>query len=95
MIPFAIAKAAHDALDSELSQLSATLRDIERRLALEFNCQIKGPMGLTSEPIRLNPEYRQACRAYDIAFARLRAFNGAYVKTYAKELRDERRKRGR
>lgn len=85
MTPYTVAKAVHDSLDSDVTRLGAILR--------AFPGAGSGPMGLTPDSVRLNPDYRNAKRAFDLAFARLRAFNSSYVKTYAKELRDDRRKR--
>ncbi len=52
-----------------------------------------GPMGLTPDSIRANPEYLKAKRDLDTAFASLRKFNSVFIKRFAKELREERRAR--
>lgn len=53
----------------------------------------RGNMGLPPEHVRLSPEYRAANARSKIAFARLRAFNGAFVKRFAKEMKADRAKR--
>lgn len=79
---FAAATAAGDAITKRLDTATAVLNKFP-----------KGPMGLTPEHIRTTPEYQAAKRKADQLFAELRAFNGVYVKKFAKEMREERRKR--
>ena len=76
---FAEAKAVRDALDSEVTRTGNVL-----------NTFPKGPMGLPPDAVAFSPEYRDATRQFDIAFAKLRDFNSTYVKTFAKELREDR-----
>lgn len=52
-----------------------------------------GPFGLTPDKVKVTPEYQAAKAAFDSAFARLRDFNASFVRTFARELRDERRAR--
>jgi len=55
-----------------------------------------GKMGLTPDAVKSSPKYKEAKAAYDEAFARMRAYNGVFVKKYKKELaayRDEKRSR--
>lgn len=52
-------------------------------------------MGLTPERVRSTPEWQAAKRAYELAANRLRNFNEHFVKKYAKEIRADRRARGR
>lgn len=47
----------------------------------------KGPMGLTSDAVRAMPEFVALNKAYAVAFAALRSFNGVYCKKFAKEIR--------
>jgi len=82
---FAIAKAAQAAIEQEASRAGAVLAAIPGVGT--------GPMGLTPDAVKASPEYRAAKLAYESAFARLRAFNGSYVKVYASELRAERNAR--
>lgn len=85
MSAYHIAKAAQAALMVETKNASKTLRAIPGVGS--------GAMGLTPDAVRLSPEYRAAKAAFDAAFARERAFNGRYVKQFAKEIRAERRAR--
>jgi len=82
--PFEEAKAEGSLLEKEMAEAEAVMRAFPR-----------GPMGLPPESVRLSPEYRAAKARTDRAFARLRAFNGAFVKRFAKELRAERAQRTR
>jgi hypothetical protein len=50
-----------------------------------------GPMGLTPDAIKASPEYCAAKKRFDLGFAALRHFNQTFVKTYAAEIRAERR----
>lgn len=76
---YAQAKAAADALDARLDAASAALQGFPR-----------GLMGLTPDDVKASPEWRQAKRAYDQAFAALRAFNGPFVKRFKSEIRADR-----
>jgi hypothetical protein len=49
-----------------------------------------GPMGLTPDAVRYDPDYRDAKRDYDGAFARVREFYSWYTKAFTAELRAER-----
>ncbi len=51
------------------------------------------PNGLVSEKIRVNPKYREACRAAHIAFQTLLAANTAFLKKFNKEYLSERKTR--
>lgn len=53
----------------------------------------KGAMGLTSDVYRATVEYRDAKRAYDIAFQQVRTFNTWFNRTFKKEMREDRRAR--
>lgn len=52
-----------------------------------------GPMGLTPEHIRLSPEYRAAKEAWAKAFKALQDHNRRFVKTYKREIQEERKAR--
>ena len=81
---FAEAKASAAKIETEVSAAEVALRTFP-----------VGPMGLTPDAVRVTPEYRVAKLAFDKSFAKLRAFNGAFTKTFAKEIREERRSRMR
>ncbi|MEM9524066.1 MAG: hypothetical protein AAF982_08750 [Pseudomonadota bacterium] len=46
-----------------------------------------GPMGLTPDHVKATPEWRQAKAAFHAAEAKLKKFNGAFVKTFKKEIK--------
>ena len=77
------AKTTSETLTAEVYRLAAALRVFPK----------DGPMGLHSDTVRATPEYRAAKPAYAAAFERLRAFNGRFVKVFAKEIREDRRAR--
>lgn len=84
-IPFAVAKAAGERLHEEYRAIAKIVSAFPRH-----------PNGLVLESVRVTPEYQAAKGRAAEAFAALRRFNAAYVKLYAKELRDEQdKKRGR
>jgi hypothetical protein len=84
---FEAAKAEGAALEAEVADAEAALKAIPGVSS--------GRMGLTPEHVRTSPQYRSARARFDKAFARLRAFNGVFVKRFAKELRAERDARAR
>ena len=53
----------------------------------------KNQMGMTPEHVKEMPEWQQAKKEYDKAFAELRNFNGWYVKTFKKEIAAERKEK--
>lgn len=79
---FSKAKAERDKITEELRDHKAILDKFP-----------KGAMNLTPDDVKASPEYRDAKQKVDRAFNKLRQFNAGFVKTYAKELRDERRNR--
>ncbi len=81
---FEEAKKLADKLDHESRQASAVLQKFP-----------KLANGLTPDHVKATPEYKIARLASDRAFARLRDFNGFYTKKFAKEIREDRRRRGR
>lgn len=54
-----------------------------------------GPMGLTPDDVRATPQWKANKLAYDRAFAALRTFNQSFTKTFARQIRAERKARGR
>ena len=64
---------------SELEQRSAALQRFPR-----------APNGLTPDAVKFSPEYREAKRAYDIAFQSMRDFNEHFTRMYKTEIRQER-----
>ena len=55
----------------------------------------KGPMNLTPDAVKAAPEWREAKDRSEALFRKLRRFNTWFVKAYAKEIRAERRAKGR
>ena len=53
----------------------------------------KNEMGMTPDFVREMPEWQQAKKEFDKAFAELRNFNGWYVKTFKKEIAAERKEK--
>ena len=74
------AKAKRDALETATKEASKRLATFPRF----------GVLGLVTETVRTSPEYCAASLAYRQAFAALRDFNGSFVKSFARELREER-----
>lgn len=57
--------ATIDTLEAEVKAASAALKEFPR-----------GTMGLTPDDVKASPEWRAAKTRYELAFARLRAWNG-------------------
>lgn len=51
----------------------------------------KGPMGLTPDHVKATPEFRFAKHVYDMAFKKLRDFNGEFNRTFKAEIKADRR----
>jgi hypothetical protein len=51
----------------------------------------KSAMGLTPDHVKAMPEWQAAKHTYDVSFAELRAFNGWFMKTFKKEIKEEQR----
>lgn len=51
------------------------------------------PNGLVTDECKATEEYKAAKKANNLAFEQLRAFNGAFMKKYKKEMMAERRNR--
>jgi hypothetical protein len=81
---YAEAKKLKDAAEEESKAAGAVLRTFPR-----------GAMGLTPYEITLTPEYKAADTRYRVAFARERAINGWFVKTFKKEYAADRAARRR
>jgi len=79
---FAVFKATRDAMEAELS---AAMKEIQA-----IPGHASGPMGLTPSAVKALPAWQAARARVDRAFAAVRAFNGANVKRYAREIRAER-----
>lgn len=82
---YAVAKAARAKLEAELTAASRQLNAIPGVGS--------GPMGLTPDAVKFAPEYRQARAAYEAARATLNELNRFINRTFAKEIRAERRAR--
>ena len=65
--------------------LESALDDADKALKA-FDSYGKTEMGLTPDFVRAMPEWQQAKKEFDKAFAELRAFNGWYMKTFKKKL---------
>ncbi len=70
---FAEAKAKSEQLWAEWKAAGAALQPFAPH---------RNAIGLLPDSIRLTPEYQEAKRASDAAFARLRHFNAWYVKAF-------------
>ena len=84
-LSFEEAKLQHDVIQDRAHAAGDVLRTFPRNA-----------IGLVPDDVRTSATYRAAKSLYDVAFAHQRAFNGVYVKMFAKELsaeRDARRKR--
>ncbi|MGV2885953.1 hypothetical protein [Paenibacillus taichungensis] len=58
-----------------------------------FDIQGKSANGLTPDHVRALPEWKSAKTAFDRSFAKLRDFNGWFVKKFKKEIAADRRER--
>lgn len=72
------------------AMLESALDDADKALKA-FDQYGKSEMGLTPDFVRAMPEWQQAKKEFDKAFAELRAFNGWYVKTFKKEIAADRK----
>jgi hypothetical protein len=79
---FAEAKEQKAALEKAVHETGAVLKAYPRNA-----------MGLVPESVRITPEYQAQRKAYQAAFSELQSFNQVYVVRFAKEIKDERRKR--
>lgn len=74
----AVAVAAHRAAETELKTLA-------RSLAESLGVPEKGPMGLTHESIKAQPEFKRAWAMERAAFDRMRQINLWVSKAFKKE----------
>jgi hypothetical protein len=51
----------------------------------------KSAMGMTPDHVKAMPDYQAAKHEFDVTFAELRAFNGWFVKTFKKEIKQAQR----
>ena len=76
------AKEVRDVLAAVVSEASAAV-----------NAFPKGPNGMMTDEVKFSPECVEAKTRYVSAFQELQKFNQHFVKTFAKEIREDRRKR--
>lgn len=82
---FEKAKEVKAKLEKFVAEDSAAIHEITKGHKL--------PNGLTPDHIKFSPEYRNAKSLYHRHFSDLRRFNQWYVKTFKKELAEERKNR--
>jgi hypothetical protein len=75
MTDYESAKRQRDSISAELTRLSVILESYP-----------KGPMNLTPDSVKATPEHQQTRRECNTAFARLRAFNTVFIRTYKREI---------
>lgn len=92
---FQQAKIEEAKIEREMSEAEQALKFITAEISRRLGVSERGPMGLTPDAVKEMPEWRAAKTRVDKAFAQLRAFNAAFVKRFAKELRAERAERTR
>lgn len=63
--------------------------DVADEALKAFDSYGKSAFGLTPDHVKAMPEWQQAKREFDKAFAELRNFNGWYMKTFKKEIKEE------
>lgn len=79
------AKNTKATLESEVSVCETTLKSLTQGH--------KNSMGLTPDHIKALPEYKSAKLAFDQAFKNLQNFNSYFIKTFKKEINQERKTR--
>ena len=67
------------------------INDTASKALQAFDSLGKSEMGMTPDHVKTMPEWKAAKRAYDVSFAELRAFNGWFMKTFKKEVKEEQR----
>ena len=82
---FHVAKQSKAMLENSL--------DIADKALKAFDQYGKSEMGMTPDHVKAMPEFKQAKKEFDKAFAELRNFNGWYVKTFKKEIAAERKEK--
>ncbi len=83
MSAYQIAKQSKIVLETALDSADKTLKS--------FDSYGKSSFGLTPDHVKAMSEWQQAKADFDRAFAELRAFNGWYMKTFKKEILQERK----
>lgn len=76
--------------DNEHNQASVKLEEAGERLARELGIEACGPMGLTPDAIKFNPEYQKAWKQERQAFSAMREFNMQFARVFKREIREER-----
>ena len=74
----------------EATRIRDTLWAMYRETGKVMSSYPRLPNGLTPDAIKATPEWRKNKDAFDLASVNLRDFNKAYVKRFARELRQER-----
>jgi len=82
---FIIAKQSKKVLETAL--------DVADKALKAFDSYGKSEMGLTPDHVKAMPEWQQAKKDFDLAFAQLRNFNGWYMKAFKKEIAQERKEK--
>jgi hypothetical protein len=72
-------KATRDKLESEVAAVEAVLARFP-----------SGTMGLTPDSVKTSEAFRDAKRAFNLAFSRLRAYNARYLGRFKREAAAER-----
>jgi hypothetical protein len=65
--------------------------DVADKALKAFDQYGKSAFGMTPDHVKAMPEWQQAKREFDRVFAELRNFNGWYMKTFKKEIKEERK----
>ncbi|QDJ96225.1 hypothetical protein Xoosp13_38 [Xanthomonas phage Xoo-sp13] len=60
-------------------------------LSAELQKFPKGPMGLTPDHVKATPEFKFAKYVFDLAFKKLREFNGEFNRKFKAEIKADRR----
>lgn len=87
---FEQAKKYAQRFDNEHKQATVKLKETGERLARELGIDSRGPMGLTPDAIKFNPEYQKAWKHERQAFSAMREFNTQYTRVFRRELREDR-----
>lgn len=87
---FEQAKKYAQRFDNEHKQATVKLKETGERLARELGIEARGPMGLTPDEIKFNPEYQKAWKEERRAFSAMREFNAQFTRVFKRELREER-----
>lgn len=86
---FTEAKTAKAMLTANLDKTSKAIKEKQTELANRIGVEPVGAMNLTTEVIRVHPEFVAVKSAYAMAHMKLREFNRWYVKTFKKEINAE------